>query len=155
MNLGRGVRPTQRNPDPVQDTKDVNFATLSERKCWNFLPCSRLDQAGRIQNSKNGTYFHAFPRRCTKSAKIMWSKGETTLFKTRICEIVYPVYDRTLSQTLSQAPQRVIVSPVILYYWGQARSQREAAKPGLHRNFSIVDFFLCGRSKILQFLLPF
>ena len=28
-NLGRGVRPTQQNPDPVQDTKDVNFATLS------------------------------------------------------------------------------------------------------------------------------
>ena len=70
-NLGRGVRPTQRNPDPVQDTKGVNFATLSERKCCNFLPCSRLDQADRIQNSKNGTYFHAFPRRCTKSANIM------------------------------------------------------------------------------------
>ena len=45
-NLGRGVRPTQRNLDPVQDTKDVNFATLSKRKCCNFLPCSRLDQAG-------------------------------------------------------------------------------------------------------------
>ena len=54
-NLGRGVRPTQRNPHPVQDTKDVNFATLSKRKCCNFLPCSRLDQAGRIQNTKNGT----------------------------------------------------------------------------------------------------
>ena len=27
-NLGRGVRPTQWNHDPVQDTKDVNFATL-------------------------------------------------------------------------------------------------------------------------------
>ena len=44
-NLGRGVRPTQRNPDPVQDAKYVNFATLSKRKCCNFLPCSRLDQA--------------------------------------------------------------------------------------------------------------
>ena len=42
---GGGVRPTQRNPDPVQDTRDVNFATLSKRKCCNFLPCSRLDQA--------------------------------------------------------------------------------------------------------------
>ena len=41
--------------DPVQDTKDGNFATLSKRKCSNFLPCSRLDQAGRIQNTKNGT----------------------------------------------------------------------------------------------------
>ena len=45
-NLGRGVQPTQQNPDPVQDTKDVNFATLSKRKCRNFLPCSRLDQGG-------------------------------------------------------------------------------------------------------------
>ena len=54
-NLGRGVRPTQRNPDPVQDTNDVNFATLSKRKCCNFLPCSRLDQAGGIKNTKNGT----------------------------------------------------------------------------------------------------
>ena len=43
-NLCRGVRPTQRNPDPVQDTNDVNFATLSKRKSCNFLPCSRLDQ---------------------------------------------------------------------------------------------------------------
>ena len=37
-NLGRGVQPTQQNPDPVQDTKDVNFATLSKRKCCNLLP---------------------------------------------------------------------------------------------------------------------
>ena len=59
-NSGRGVRPTQRNPDPVQDTKDVNFATLSKRKCCNFLPCSRLDQAGRIQNTKNGTQVCVF-----------------------------------------------------------------------------------------------
>ena len=35
---GRVVRPTRRNPDPVQDTKDVNFAALSKRKCCNFLP---------------------------------------------------------------------------------------------------------------------
>ena len=34
---------------------DVNFATPSKRKCCNFLPCSRLNQAGRIQNTKNGT----------------------------------------------------------------------------------------------------
>ena len=27
-NLARGVRPTQRNPDLVQDTNDVNFASL-------------------------------------------------------------------------------------------------------------------------------
>ena len=59
-NLGRGVQPTQRNPDPVQDTKDVNFATLSKRKCCNFLPCSRLDQAGCIQNTTNGTYVCIF-----------------------------------------------------------------------------------------------
>ena len=29
---GGGVQPTQRNPDPVKDTKDVNFATLSKEK---------------------------------------------------------------------------------------------------------------------------
>ena len=52
-NLCRVVRPTQRNPDPVEDAKDVNFATLSKRKCCNFLPCSRLDQAGRNQNNNN------------------------------------------------------------------------------------------------------
>ena len=44
-NLGREVRPTQQNTQPVKDTKDVNFAALSKRKCCNFLPCSRLDQA--------------------------------------------------------------------------------------------------------------
>ena len=46
-NSGWGVRPTQQNPDPVQDAKLVNFATLSvsKRKCCNFLPRSRLDQA--------------------------------------------------------------------------------------------------------------
>ena len=51
---------TQQNPDPVQDTKDVNFATLSKRKCCNFLPCSRLDQAGHIQNTTNGTQVCVF-----------------------------------------------------------------------------------------------
>ena len=40
--FGGGVRPTQQNP--VQDTKDVHFATPSKRKCCNFLPCSRLDK---------------------------------------------------------------------------------------------------------------
>ena len=56
-NLGSGVRPTQRNPDPVQDTKGVNFATLAKRKCCNFLPCSRLDQAVRIQNNTTAHKF--------------------------------------------------------------------------------------------------
>ena len=44
-NLGRGVRQTLRNPYPVEDTKDVNFATLS-KKCCKFF-CSRVDRAGR------------------------------------------------------------------------------------------------------------
>ena len=69
-NLGRGVQPTQRNPYPVQDTKHVNFATLSKRKCCTFLPCSRLDQAGRIQNTKNGTYKFVFSRISTKAHEI-------------------------------------------------------------------------------------
>ena len=69
-NFCRGVRPTQRNPDPVQDTKDVRFTTLSKRKCCNFLPCSRLDQAGRIQNTKNGTYKFAFSHIPTKAHEI-------------------------------------------------------------------------------------
>ena len=59
---GGGGGGTQRDPDPVQDTKDVNFATLSKRKCSNFLPCSRLDQAGPIQNTKKvhkSLRFHA------------------------------------------------------------------------------------------------
>ena len=45
--------------------------------------------------------FHVFQRRHTKSAKMMWSKGEerrgsvvTTLFRTQKCEIVFPVQDR-------------------------------------------------------------
>ena len=66
-NLGRGGRPTQRNPNPVQDTKYVNFATLSKRKCCNFLPCSRMDQAGRIHNTTNGTHWFAFSRIPTKA----------------------------------------------------------------------------------------
>ena len=41
-------------------TKDVKFATLSKRKCCNFLPCSRLDQAGRIENTKNGAQVCVF-----------------------------------------------------------------------------------------------
>ena len=36
-------------------TQRCKFFTLSKRKCCNFLPCSRLDQAGHIQNTKNGT----------------------------------------------------------------------------------------------------
>ena len=31
-NLGRGVRPTQRNPDPARYESCYNFATLSKRK---------------------------------------------------------------------------------------------------------------------------
>ena len=56
-NLGRGGWSTRPNPDPVQDTKYVNFATLSKRKCCNFLPCSRLDWALLHSNqyTVNGT----------------------------------------------------------------------------------------------------
>ena len=68
-NLGRGVRPTQQNPDPLQDTKYVNFATLSKGKCCNFLPCLRLDQAGRLTTLKLAHKF-AFSRILTKVHKI-------------------------------------------------------------------------------------
>ena len=95
-NLGRGVRPTQRNPDPVQGTKDVNFATLSKRKCCNFLPCSRLDQAGRIENTRNGLCFHSFPKAQEISKNYVIEGGEKEKIcrdgpvKTRKCEILYP-----------------------------------------------------------------
>ena len=89
--------PTQRNPDPVQGTKDVNFATVSKRKCCSFLPCSRLDQAGRVET----VHKFAFSRTSTKAYEIsencVIEGGEKEkistdgLFKTRKCEIVYPV----------------------------------------------------------------
>ena len=52
-NLGRGVQPTQGNPDPVQD-KDVNFATLPRRKCCIFYPAG-LDQALPFKQNNNNT----------------------------------------------------------------------------------------------------
>ena len=60
-------------------TTPVNFATLSKRKHCSFLTCSRLDQA--LPYSKQykryiSWRFHAFQRRHTKSANIMWLKGE-------------------------------------------------------------------------------
>ena len=51
---GEGVRPTQRNPYPVQDTKDVNFATLSKGKCCNFLPCSKWTKQAVFKKTRNG-----------------------------------------------------------------------------------------------------
>ena len=67
-NLGRGVRPTQRNPDPVQEANDVNFATLSSRKCCNFLPRTRMDQAGH--KTLKTVHKFAFPRISTKAHEI-------------------------------------------------------------------------------------
>ena len=46
----------------------TNFATLYKKTCCNFLPCSRLDQAGRIQT--NGAYKFAFSRISTKAHEI-------------------------------------------------------------------------------------
>ena len=47
-NFSRGVWPTQQNPDPVQDIKDANFATLPKRKeCCKFLT---LLKPGRIKH---------------------------------------------------------------------------------------------------------
>ena len=83
-NLGRGVRPTQQNPDPVQDTKDVNFATLSKRMYCNFLPCSRVDQAGRIQNTKMVHNF-AFSRILTKAHEISKNYAIERGEKEKIC----------------------------------------------------------------------
>ena len=78
-------------------TKDVNFATLSKRKCCNFLPCSRLHIS---------LHFHILQRRRTKSAKFMWLKGEnrrksagTTLFKTKMLNCTPCLRQRTLEVT--------------------------------------------------------
>ena len=73
-NLGKGVRPTQQNPDPVQDTKDVNCATLSKRKCCNLLPCSRLDKVLPYSMEHKLAFSH-ISMKWTKSVNIMWSKG--------------------------------------------------------------------------------
>ena len=84
--------------------KDANFATLSIRGTCAVISYPVQEwtkQAGAVfttlQTARTSLRFHAFQRRHTKSAKIMWSKGEerrkftgTTLFKTRKYEIVYP-----------------------------------------------------------------
>ena len=103
--LGRGIRPTQRSPDPVQDTKDVNFRLpcLRESAVISY-PVQDWTKHYRIQNNKKIHKFAFSPisMKRTKSAKMMWSKGEKrkrfpgkTLFNwTQKCEIVYPVQDR-------------------------------------------------------------
>ena len=79
-------------PWPCSRYEDVNFATLSKRKCCNFLPSSRLDKHAVLKKKQRciSLCFQQFQQRRTKSAKIMWSKGEkkrrfagTTLFKTQ------------------------------------------------------------------------
>ena len=99
--LGRGVRPTWRNPDPVQDTQDVNFLpSLRESAVISYPVQDWTKQAvfKTLKTVHTSLCFHAFQQRHTKSVKIMWWKGKkrrrfvgTTLFKTRKCEIVYPV----------------------------------------------------------------
>ena len=90
-NLGRGVRPTQRNPDPVQDTKDVNFATLCKRKCCNFLTCSRLYQAGRFKTLKMVHKF-AFSHTLTKEHEISENYAIEGGKKEKICVKLYTLF---------------------------------------------------------------
>ena len=59
-NLGRGVRPTQRNPHPVQDTKDEILLSCLRASAVISYPVQEWTKAGRIQNTKNGIYVGIF-----------------------------------------------------------------------------------------------
>ena len=52
---GGGGSADSMKPWPCSRHKDVNFATLSKRKCCNFLPCSRLDQTLPYSKQYNDT----------------------------------------------------------------------------------------------------
>ena len=53
-NLGRGDRPNQLNPDPVQRHQDVHFGTLRE-SALIFLPVQEWTKHYCIQNNTNST----------------------------------------------------------------------------------------------------
>ena len=84
-NLGRGVRPTQRNPDPVQDTKDVNFATLSERKCYNFFTLFKTGPSITVFKAIKTVHKFAFSRISTKAHEISENYVIEGGEKERIC----------------------------------------------------------------------
>ena len=96
-NSGRGVRPTQRKPDPVQDTKNVNLLPCLRESAVISYPVQDWTKQAVFKTLRTvhvSLRFHAFQRRRTKSAKIMRSKEEnrrrfagTTLFKTRNVEL--------------------------------------------------------------------
>ena len=93
------------NPDPVQETKDVHFATLSKRKCYNVLPCSRLDQALLYSRQKTVLKF-SFSRISTEAHEIsenyvVVGAGTEKIcgadpIKTQKCETVCSVWQRAL-----------------------------------------------------------
>ena len=68
-NLGRGFGRLNETLTLFKTQKYVNFATLSKRKCCNFLPCSRLDQAGVFKTLQTARKF-AFSRIPTKVHEI-------------------------------------------------------------------------------------
>ena len=72
-------------PGPWRDKDVILLPCLSKRKCFNFLPYSRLDQA--VPYSKQykqylSFHFHAFHWRYTKSAK----KGEDLRWPPRFLD---------------------------------------------------------------------
>ena len=90
-------------PWPSSRHKNVNFATLSKRRCGcNFSPCSRLDQSVTIFKTigrARKCVFHAFQQR---RAEIMLLRGEErsrrfagTLFKTQNVKL-YTVFKTPL-----------------------------------------------------------
>ena len=90
-NLGRGVRPTQWNPDLVQDTKDVNFATLSKRKCRNFFLFKTKQTVPKFAFSRISTKAHEISENyVVKGGEKDKIFGDGPV-KAHKCEIVYPV----------------------------------------------------------------
>ena len=68
-NFGRGVRPTQRNPDPVQDTKDVNFGTPLKESAVISYPVQDWIKQTVLKTLKTVQTF-AFSRISTKAHEI-------------------------------------------------------------------------------------
>ena len=83
-NLGRGVRATQRNPDPVQDAKDVNFATLSKRKSVISYPVQDWTKQAVFKTLKMVHRF-AFSRILTKAHEISENYANKGGEKEKIC----------------------------------------------------------------------
>ena len=110
--LGRGVRPTQRNPDLFKTQRCRFLLPCLRESAVNFYPVQDCTKICCIQNNKKVVHkfvFHISQRRYTKSVKIMWLRGEdrsrryvgATLFR-HTCEFEYPG-QRILKRIPSQA----------------------------------------------------